>query len=70
MRGLFAPDALTWPLLQLTGKPSGRLRLWRDGYRYSKAGLMTFHLTAASLKDVGLTEVIKAAIDEYVHQGG
>jgi hypothetical protein len=26
--------------------------------------------TAASLKDVGLTEVIKAAIDEYVQQGG
>jgi hypothetical protein len=26
--------------------------------------------TAASLKDVGLTDVIKAAIDEYVQQGG
>jgi hypothetical protein len=26
--------------------------------------------TAASLKDVGLTDVIKAAIDEYVRQGG
>ena len=26
--------------------------------------------TTASLKDVGLTDVIKAAIDEYVQQGG
>jgi hypothetical protein len=26
--------------------------------------------TAASLKDVGLTDVIKAAIDEYVLHGG
>ena len=26
--------------------------------------------TAASLKDIGLTDVIKAAIDEYVQQGG
>ena len=26
--------------------------------------------TAASLKDVGLTDVIKAAIDEYVQHGG
>jgi hypothetical protein len=26
--------------------------------------------TAASLKDVGLTDVIKAALDEYVQQGG
>jgi hypothetical protein len=26
--------------------------------------------TAASLKDVGLTDIIKAAIDEYVQHGG
>jgi hypothetical protein len=36
--------------------------------RFTSHGSMS--RTADSLKDVGLTDVIKAAIDEYVQQGG